>query len=203
MSSNRNVLILLAHPWLARSRVNSLLKQTVSDLAQVTLVDLYEEYPQFLIDVPREQERVLKHQLIVFQHPLYWYSCPPLLKEWLDAVLERGFAYGNGGTALRGKDYLQVVSTGGPASVYTREGSNRFTMLELLRPFEATASLCGMNYHHPLIIHGGRIISQTQLEHATRIYRHLLSAYIQEGASALKPWSSVTSALATEEVYGL
>lgn len=34
--------------------------------------------------------------MIVFQHPLYTYSCPALLKEWLDRVLSRGFASGPG-----------------------------------------------------------------------------------------------------------
>jgi glutathione-regulated potassium-efflux system ancillary protein KefG len=34
--------------------------------------------------------------VIVFQHPLYTYSCPALLKEWLDRVLSRGFSSGVG-----------------------------------------------------------------------------------------------------------
>ena len=60
----------------------------------VRLHDLYEAYPDFLIDVEAEQALLLEHDVIVFQHPVYWYSSPAILKEWQDLVLEHGFAYG-------------------------------------------------------------------------------------------------------------
>jgi glutathione-regulated potassium-efflux system ancillary protein KefG len=50
--------------------------------------------------------------VIVFQHPLYTYSCPALLKEWLDRVLSRGFASGPGGNQLAGKYWRSVITTG-------------------------------------------------------------------------------------------
>ena len=50
----------------------------------VTFVDLYAEYPRFEIDVDREQARLLAHDVIVFQNPLFWYSTPAILKEWQD-----------------------------------------------------------------------------------------------------------------------
>ena len=72
--------------------------------------DLYEAYPDFDIDVRREQELLAAHEVIVLQHPFYWYSAPALLKEWQDLVLEHGWAYGSGGTALRGKALLSAPS---------------------------------------------------------------------------------------------
>ena len=102
MNRVRRVLLLLAHPSLDRSEVNRPMADAVAGIDGITLVDLYAEYPDFQIDIDREQQRLLEHDVIVFQHPLYWYSTPAILKEWQDLVLEHGFAYGSGGTALQG-----------------------------------------------------------------------------------------------------
>src|ERR1700758_1538417 len=108
------VLILFAHPALQKSRVNRQLIRAVQNLRNVTINDLYEEYPDFDIRVQREQELLLSHDIIVFQHPFYWYSSPAILKEWEDLVLEYGFAYGAGGTKLHGKLFLTAITTGAP-----------------------------------------------------------------------------------------
>ena len=125
MNGSRKVLILFAHPALQRSRVNARLVRAVQDLPGVTVNDLYERYPDFLIDVPREQDLLVEHDVVVFQHPMYWYSSPALLKEWQDLVLEYGFAYGAGGTALEGKILLNAVTCGARQEVYSRDGGYR------------------------------------------------------------------------------
>lgn len=147
-------LILFAHPAYQRSRANRRMIDAVRTLDDVTVHDLYEAYPDFHIDVSREKRLLLDHDLIVFHHPMYWYSCPALLKEWQDLVLEHGFAYGENGTALQGKSLLSAVTTGGGREAYGPEGFNRFTVGELLRPFEQTAFLCGMRYLPPFVAHG-------------------------------------------------
>src|SRR5687768_15538424 len=149
----RRILVLFAHPVLERSRVNRRLVDAIRDLEGVTLRDLYEEYPTLSIDVSAEQELLLEHDVIVFQHPFYWYSVPAILKEWQDLVLEHGWAYGEGGTRLKGKLTFNVVSTGGPPQAYRKGGYNRFTVRELLAPWEQTAWLCGMTYVAPFTVH--------------------------------------------------
>lgn len=148
------VLVLFAHPALQKSRINVRLAAAARTVPGVTFHDLYEAYPDFQIDVPREQALLHEHNTIIFQHPFFWYSCPALLKEWLDLVLEFGFAYGSGGTALHGKTLVSALTTGGPANAYAATGYNHFTMAELLAPFEQTARLCGMTWHPPRIVHG-------------------------------------------------
>lgn len=110
---------------------------------------MYAEYPGFQIDVEREQRLLLEHDRIVFQFPFYWYSCPPLLKKWLDDVLTYGFAYGSRGDKLKGKDMQLIVSAGGQAKYYS--GFDIYaTMYDLLRQFQLTANLCQMNYMLPV-----------------------------------------------------
>jgi glutathione-regulated potassium-efflux system ancillary protein KefG len=148
------ILLLFAHPAYQRSRINRAMIEAVQDFAQVRLHDLYEEYPHFHIDVKREQKLLREHDVIVFQHPFYWYSCPALLKEWLDLVLEYNFAYGDSGTELAGKKWMSAITTGGPAEAYLCQGQNCFTMEQFLVPFEQTARLCNMAWQPPFIVHG-------------------------------------------------
>ena len=154
MSTPARVLVLFAHPALQKSRINIRLAAAARTVAGVTFHDLYEAYPDIHVDVGREQALLRAHDVIVFQHPFYWYSSPALLKEWLDLVLEYGFAYGPGGDALRGKSLVSALTTGGPAHAYARTGYNHFTMAELLAPFEQTARLCGMKWLQPFVVAG-------------------------------------------------
>ena len=172
---SERIVILFAHPAFQRSRANRRLVDAVEDLEGVTLRDLYEEYPDFNIDVRREQELLDEHSLIVFQHPLYWYSCPALLKEWLDLVLEFGYAFGDDGAALHGKKLLSVVTAGASDSAYSRDGVNRFTLRELLVPFEQTARFCGMEYLPPFVVFGTlRDRPEGYLDDSAAAYRRAL-----------------------------
>ncbi|MEX3007326.1 NAD(P)H-dependent oxidoreductase [Hoeflea sp. TYP-13] len=146
---NRKILVLFAHPGQRYSKVNVELAEAASKTRGVTLVDLYAEYPRFKIDIETEQERLLEHDVIVFQFPLFWYSTPALLKEWQDLVLEYGFAYGEGGDKIAGKLFVPVITTGGPEDFYRTGGRNNFHLREFLAPLEQTANLCGLRFVPP------------------------------------------------------
>ena len=107
----------------------------------LTFVDLYAEYPRFDINVEREQERLLAHDVIVFQFPMFWYSTPSIVKEWLDLVLEHGFAYGTGGKALAGKTMMLALTAAGPADAYAKEGYQHYPIRTFLTPLEQSARL--------------------------------------------------------------
>jgi glutathione-regulated potassium-efflux system ancillary protein KefG len=173
----RRVLVLFAHPVLERSRVNRGLVEGVADLSGVTVHDLYEVYPTLAIDAAREQALLLEHDVVVFQHPFYWYSTPAILKEWQDLVLEHGWAYGEGGDRLRGKIALNVLTTGGPETAYRRGGYNRFTVRELLAPFDQTAHLCGMRFLAPFVVHAAlRVRGREEVVPYRDAYHRLLEA---------------------------
>lgn len=164
-------LILFAHPALERSRANRRLIEGVSDIKGVTVNDLYQSYPDFHIDVPREKALVEAHQRLVWQHPFYWYSTPSLLKEWFDVVLEYGWAFGKDGTALVGKTVKSVITTGASEEAYCPQGHNAFTMQEFLRPLQQTAQLCGMRYEEPMIFHKALHLNEDRLAAAVASYR--------------------------------
>lgn len=148
------VLVNLFHPHLERSVVNRAWAERLANQSGITLRRLYALYPDGKIDVAAEQQALAEHDRLVFQHPFYWYSTPPLMKQWLDDVLTYGWAYGPGGNALAGKEWLSVISTGGPADSYQAGGYNRFSMSEFLKPLVQTASLLQTVFLPPFIFHG-------------------------------------------------
>lgn len=169
-------LILFAHPAFEKSKANASLLDAVRDLKNVTIHDLYEAYPDFLIDVKHEQALLEEHDRIVLQHPFFWYSTPALVKEWFDLVLQYGWAYGEGGDKLRGKSLLSAITTGGGAGAYCKEGYNRYPIEELLRPIEQTAALCGMKYESPFVLYGALTLSEEERKNKAQNYRELLAS---------------------------
>jgi len=172
------MLLVAAHPAFERSRVNSRLKHVAEGVDGVHVHDLYEAYPDFAIDVDREQALLLAHEVITLQFPFYWYSIPPLLKEWLDLVWLHGFAYGPGGEALQGKRLFVACTTGAGAKAYHAHGYNRFTMDEFLRPLEQTAHLCGMVWETPFVVHGAAVKDDAALKAEAERYKARIASLL-------------------------
>jgi glutathione-regulated potassium-efflux system ancillary protein KefF len=176
------ILVLVAHPELEHSRANRRLLDAARALqndgaGRVAVRDLYALYPDYLIDVPAEQEALAAAKLVVWQQPIRWYGMPPLLKLWLDDVLAFGWAYGPEGTALRGKDLWLVASTGGAEDSYRPDSYNRYFFDAFLPPYEQTAALCGMRFLPPLMLHGAHRASNAELAAHARTYAQRLAQY--------------------------
>ena len=163
----KRILIIFSHPAYQRSIVNRALREAASDVESTTIQDLYERYYDFNINVKDEQQLLIDHDIIVFQFPLHWYSCPAILKQWMDLVLEHNFAYGKLGTALNDKKLQVVVTTGGGEATYESRGANNFPLQQFLLPIMQTTSFCGMQYLPPYAVHGAhRIKTAAQVHHA-------------------------------------
>jgi len=171
----KKILILFFHPRYENSRSNKRLMDVAQSLSGITIRDMYEIYADYNIDVKAEQALLLEYDIIIWQHPFYWYSCPPLMKQWIDLVLEYGWAYGKGGDKLTGKCVMNVFSSGGKFEVYQKDGRNRFTYRELLSPFDQTAFLCHMTYLPPFIVPGANRITDAELEDYAIRYLEVLN----------------------------
>lgn len=147
-------IVYYAHPGQQFSRANIAMINAARSVKGTTIVDLYAEYPRHDIDVPREQQRLLDHDTILFQFPLYWYSTPSLIKEWLDLVLQHGFAYGHEADKLTGKTMMLAVTAGGAEEAYTAVGYQQYPLRTFLTPLEQTARLCKMRFTAPYVLYG-------------------------------------------------
>lgn len=178
------ICLLFAHPYADRSRANRALLGAVEDLPGLERRSLYDLYPDFDIDVEAEQAALVRARTLVFQHPLYWYSVPGLLKHWFDKVLVRGFAYGPAGRALHGKRCLWVTTTGGERESYSAGAVHARPFADYVPTVEQTARFCGMGWEPPLVLHGAhRVSDQVLADHAAQ-YRARLEALLRESDAA-------------------
>lgn len=172
----KKVLVILAHPDLEISRINKALFLKVRDKPDLIVSDLYKKYPNFNINVLDEQALLLEADVIIFQHPLYWYNCPPLLKQWIDKVLLSGFAYGPGGNNLTGKLLFSAISADAAEKDYHKDGHNKYSIKELLRPFELTANYCKLKYVDPFVIYDTYKVTDIELDELALKYRALIDS---------------------------
>jgi len=155
------LIVYYAHPGQRFSRANKAMADAARGIDGITFVDLYAEYPRHDIDVDKEQSRLVEHDVILFQFPLFWYSTPSLLKEWQDLVLEHGFAYGAGGDKLAGKTLMLAITMAGPEDAYTPSGYQHFPLRTFLTPLEQTARLCKMRFATPYVLHAALKAQET------------------------------------------
>lgn len=146
-------IIILAHPNVGQSHIN---KTWVEALAKtnpdIDVHDLYKTYPDEKIDVAAEQALLIGYDRIIFQYPLQWYNMPSLLKKWFDEVFLMGWAYGQGGENLNGKEFGVVISTAGLDEVYKESVFG--TIEQLLKPIESTTKFVGAKYIGYHVFHG-------------------------------------------------
>lgn len=171
----KKVLILFAHPALEKSRVHRVLIKSIRNMEGVYINDLYESYPDFDIDVEHEKQLLLDHDIIVWQHPFFWYSGPAMLKQWMDLVLQHGWAYGKAGHELDGKVIFNAMSSGGGMQAYHIEGYQRTTLHDLLIPFQRTAELCRMIYLPPFWVAGTHKLEADEINEYADQYKKLIT----------------------------
>ncbi|MBX2837771.1 MAG: NAD(P)H-dependent oxidoreductase [Gammaproteobacteria bacterium] len=180
-----SLLVYYAHPGHRYSQVNRFMFEAAREVSDIDVVDLYAEYPRHNIDIDKEQQRLLDHKIILFQCPLFWYSTPSLIKEWIDLVLEHGFAYGAGGDKLAGKNLMLALTAAGPEDAYSTAGYQHFDLRTFLTPLQQTAQLCKMRFLPPYVLFESlRAPGAEQVEPHVEGYRQLLVA-LRDGRYAV------------------
>lgn len=165
------IALIHAHPYPDRSRANRALLGAASRVPTVAVRSLYDLYPDFAVDVAAEQEALAAADVIVWQHPVFWYAPPALMKLWFEQVLTLGWAFGEGGRALAGKRCLWVPTTGGDAPAYVEGGHHGHPFAAYVAPVAQTARYCGLEWLEPFIVHGAHRQDEAALALVAERYR--------------------------------
>ncbi|MBJ6135295.1 NAD(P)H-dependent oxidoreductase [Ochrobactrum sp. Q0168] len=181
-------LVLLFHPDLSRSKANAAFARRAGALPDVELVDMQETYPNGMDlyrDGEREAARLLEADRIVLQFPVQWYSTPPLLKAWQDAVLTRMFyiAYEAEGRRLEGTPLMIAATAGNTAEAYRPGGANMFATTDIFTPLRATANRCGLIWTEPFVLYRADKLSAGEIEIAGDDYLAVLTNWIANSGS--------------------
>ncbi|QWG36543.1 general stress protein (plasmid) [Bacillus mycoides] len=169
-------MLIVAHPNLGISRANARILALVKERSDFTVHDLYLTYPDWNIDIKREQQLLLEHDRIVILFPLHWYSVPAMLQKWLEDVIEFGWAFGPGGDKLKDKEFILAITTGGAREYYQKDGINLFPVEELIRPFEVTIHRVQGKYTLLNVLYGVKYLSDQELDQETASFAESLLA---------------------------
>ncbi len=172
------VLLLYCHPWPHKSRYNCRLLAEARKMPGVVVRDLYELYPSLHVHEGVEQQALREADAVVLQFPIYWFSAPALMKEWMDVTLQDGFAFGEGGTALVGKKAMIAVSTGGSEISYTDGAKHGANVESFLLPFRMTAEFCGMRVEEPFVSYNVRAMSHDTINQRAQAFATRVQALV-------------------------
>jgi glutathione-regulated potassium-efflux system ancillary protein KefF len=153
MTTDLRALVVFADPSLHRSRISRRVAEAVASLPGVQVVDLYQRYPDFYIDVRRERELLKAAPLVLFVFQLGWYAMPALLKEWFDTVFKPEWALEQPGR-LQGKGAWVGVACNSLPADYAPGGRHGRPLVDFLAPIEQTAKACGMRWLEPHVFYG-------------------------------------------------
>lgn len=164
------ITIVLAHPDINDSRANKELINTVKELNNVAVYNIYEDFPA-LFDVETWTQIMLESSALIYQFPLHWMSAPYMLKKWQEEI----FTHLSRTPMIVGKPMLVAVTVGGNENTYRSGGKNHYTIDEILRPYEACAIAAGMKWQSPIVIYDmdkeqiGKNLTQGSIEYKDRI----------------------------------
>lgn len=181
-------LVIISHPDIMESGSQQYLLSSIPDNKEITVHHLESLYPDFKIDVKKEQALLKEHDRIIFQFPFYWYSSPALLKKWQDDVLTDGFAYGKRGKALVGKEIGLVLSIGVRKEEYQSGGREWFSIDELTKPFQALALKTKMTFLKTLPIFQFSYLTEDQKIDVLIRYQQYLTREKDDSLEAREKW---------------
>lgn len=181
-------LVIISHPEIMESGSQQYLLSSIPENKDITVHHLESIYPDFNIDVKKEQNLLKEYDRIVFQFPFYWYSAPALLKKWQDDVLADGFAYGKKGKALVGKEFGLVISIGVRKEEYQPGGREGFSIDELMKPFQAMALKTGMEFLKMLPIFQFSYLTENQKMNLLIRYQQYLTREKEDSLAVREKW---------------
>lgn len=143
----KNILIVSGHTDLNDSVANkTILEEMHKRLPEAEIDYLDRLYPDFQIDVPAEQEKLVKSDVIVLQFPVFWYHMPSLLERWMEQSFQHGFSHGSTGDKLKGKKLIASFTTGAPEAMYHKDAAMGYEIEEFLPAIKASCALTQMEF---------------------------------------------------------
>lgn len=171
----KKILLISGHPDISHSTANRIITEEILDDKRITAIDIKLNYPDYNIDVEKEQQQLLSAELIILQVPFMWYGLPAHVKLWIENVFTHGFAFGKEGDKLKGKSFLLSLTMGGNQHAYSTGGQHEHPVEFFLKPIELFIRYCGLNYLPPVYSYSmtndsdGYTIQEKSIQHAQRI----------------------------------
>lgn len=159
----KKTLVVFAHPYLEHSNSNVEIINFYVRHQHYTLRDLYEEYPDFHIAAFRERKRLQNYDRFIFQFPIIWFGIPPLLKLWIDEVFDRNWLKEGEINPLKDKEVFIVVTTGGKEKSFSKEGTYKYTIDEIISGLIVSLKVFDANIKDITIVYEANKLSKKEI----------------------------------------
>lgn len=171
-----NTVILLFHPNMRRSLVNKRLIEAAQAKRGVNVRDMYALYGDEPINPEMEHHILERAKRIVLQFPLEWYNAPALFHKWAKQVLDDYWLHSgpDGREILQGKELLLTVAYSEPSYDFTANGKYKYSLKEILRPFEVLSMHLGLKYCEPFTIYELDDLTKAAKEYADLLVKEEL-----------------------------
>lgn len=145
-------LIINGHPNLNQSIIHKRWSEELKKYPKdFTVHNLCYEYPDYKIDVQKEQKLIENHENLILQYPIYWFNVPGLIKRWIDEVFTYGWAYGSKGDKLKDKKIALALSAG--ISEDDLKDNKNLNLEDLILPIKLTAAYVSSNFRGYYILY--------------------------------------------------
>ena len=137
----------------------------------------FEDYEQFICgpmpkDILDQQAKITQADGLAFVFPIWWLSCPAILKGWMDRVLFRGFAFKlteKGPEGLLRNNKALIISTTGTPEIKL-QASGRTDMMKKIF-YEILTVDCGIASVEYLFLYGLDLVDdKTRKKYLDQVY---------------------------------
>jgi glutathione-regulated potassium-efflux system ancillary protein KefG len=139
-------LLLFGHPEMASTGFQASLISRVQNDPRFEVRILSQEHREIGFIALEEQQSIESAKSVILHFPLFWYSMPAIVKEWIDTVFTLGWAFDQNGGLLKKLPFVCSVTTGAKLESYSSEGTNGHSLDTYLLHVQRTMSYAGMNY---------------------------------------------------------
>nr|WP_315123041.1 NAD(P)H-dependent oxidoreductase [uncultured Porphyromonas sp.] len=169
------VLVIYSHTYPEASIAGKAILEVLKATPNFEVRNLDELYPDLnKIDVAAEQKALVEADVIIFQHPIFWFGVPATLKRWMEVVLQHGFAFGTDGDKLHGKKFIHSFTAASGADTYAGELGRA-----LRAPIEASALYCGLEYLRAFPLYGQLALVNPNVAQEAKAHAEEVVAFVQ------------------------
>uniref|UniRef100_A0A8C5GWD8 Ribosyldihydronicotinamide dehydrogenase [quinone] n=1 Tax=Gouania willdenowi TaxID=441366 RepID=A0A8C5GWD8_GOUWI len=142
-------------------------------------------------DITKEQCKLKKADLVIFQFPMYWFSVPAIMKGWIDRVLTLGFAfspekcYGEG--FFKDKMAMLSFTTGSHQSMFSANAINGDMNITLWPLQNGILHYCGFKVLAPEIFWAPAHVSRSECSTMLNHWRIRLGSLMSEKPLVFPP----------------
>lgn len=159
----KKTLVLFAHPFLEYSYSNRVLINFYERHQHYDFLDLYEIYPNFHISAFKERKRLQEYDRFILHFPLIWFGVPPLLRLYLDEVLDPTWINKEIVNPFEGKEVFMLATTRSKERSFGKDGKHGYSVNDLLSGLIVVFKALEADLKEPYVVYEAESLTRKEI----------------------------------------